>query len=454
MGFLTGQACRNTGYSNWSTIWDNERLGGGIIKMKFLAQIILIAGILSLLVGKGVLADQSLQAKIDAAPKGSTIKLTAGVYQESIHLNKPIKLISEKGAIFKNCSSKPIITIKTNNVTIRGITVDNCSKAPAIYISGNDNKIENLTVYSTGIGLKLENANYSLFKNIHVSGHDKENGFDLYHSAHNQFYKNTLDHVQDGFYMEYSDNNNYLQNTISHSRYGIHVMFSDSITLENNLSKQNYSGAMVMGSSNSLVQGNKLIDNNQNVNALGLFLYDVHQSLVKDNQISNNRLGLFVDSTSGTDIQHNQLVSNFIGAQLIHFQNNHINNNTFIGNISEIQASGGTKNNIEKNYWDGALTLDTDGNGLSNIPYKADPYFLNLINDFPSYQIFFQDPGILLLQKMLKSPSYLIVTDKEPLIRNPLKANEHMEPQTFSWMMSLIMIFCSLFIMYIGRNKR
>lgn len=424
--------------------------------MKFLAQIILIAGILSSLLGKEVSAAQSLQAKIDAAPKGSTITLKAGVYQESILLNKSIKLIGEKGVIFKGCSSQPIITIKNSNVTVSGITVENCNKdkAPAIYISGNHNKIENLSVYSPSIGLELENASYSLFKDIHVSGQGKENGFDLWQSSHNTFYKNTVNHVQDGFYMENSDSNTYSQNMISMSRYGIHVMFSNNITIENNISKQNYSGAMIMSSSNSLVQGNKLLDNNQNVNSLGLLLYDVHQSLVRNNQITNNRVGLLVDSTSRTIIQNNQLISNFIGAQLSNFQSNTINNNAFIGNLSEIEASGGANNNIQKNYWDAALTLDTDGDGFSNIPYSADPYFLNLINEYPPYQMFFQDPGLLLLQKMLKSPENVLVKDTEPLMKSPFMIQQKTAHQTNAWIISLLMVFTSLSMMYIGRQKR
>jgi nitrous oxidase accessory protein len=426
--------------------------------MKILAQIILFLGILSLLGGLNVSANQSLQAKIDATREGGTLKIKKGIYHETVILDKPITFEGESGVIFKVHSAKPAIKITGKNITIKGIKIESFRKtknASAIYINGNNHRVENITIDSENIGIKVENANHTNFHNIKITGFGKGNGFDLWQSTHNTFSKIVLDHVQDGFYLENSNSNSFIQNRINDSRYGIHVMFSNYITIKNNVSTRNYSGAMVMGTWKSVIEHNYFTDNNQNVNSQGLLVYDVHESTIKNNYISQNRVGLYMDNASGNSIQHNKFVSNFVGAQLSNFKNNFLNNNSFIGNVNEIQANDGSNNHIQRNYWDAAMTLDTNGDGISELPYKIDPYFLNITSETPPYQMFFQNPGMLLLQKMLKSPNHLIVTDKEPLMNNALKTYDRTESQqTNSWIMSLLMIFCSLFIIYLGRKKR
>ncbi len=111
-----------------------------------------------------------------------------------------------------------------------------------------------------------------------------------------------------------------------------------------------------------------------------------------------------MEDSSGNIIVSNSIMNNFIGTQMNSISNNKVIHNSFINNVNEVQAVHGTHNLIQNNFWDSAWKLDTDGDGKSNLPYRADPYFLNLIEDTPEYQLFFQAPGMLLLQKMLKSP--------------------------------------------------
>lgn len=426
--------------------------------MKILAQITLFVGILSLLGGLKVSADQSLQVKINATREGGTLKVKTGIYHEPVILDKSITFEGESGVIFKVYSAKPAIKITGKNITVKGIKIESFRKTkntPAIYINGSNHRIENITIDSRNTGIKIENVYHTNFRNIKITGIGKENGLDLWQSSNNKFSKILLDHVQDGFYIENSNSNSFIQNRISDSRYGIHVMFSDHITLKNNVSTRNYSGAMVMGTRKSVIEHNYFTDNNQNVNSQGLLVYNVHESTIKNNHISQNRVGLCMENASGNSIQHNHFVSNFVSAQLSNFKNNYLNDNSFIGNVNEVQANEGSNNHIQKNYWDAAMTLDTDGDGISELPYKIDPYFLNITSETPPYQMFFQNPGMLLLQKMLKSPDHLIVIDKKPLMHATLKVYSHTKSQqTDSWIMSLLMIFLSLFIIYLGRKKR
>lgn len=424
--------------------------------MKVLMKIILVIGIICVFRGEEAAAAGSLQSQINGVPEGGTLRLKKGIYEEAIVIKKPIVIEGEKGVIFKVCSSKPAITITGNKVTLKSIEVVGCQKnssPPALSVSGKNHHLEEITIHSSGQGIKLDNVEKTSFQTIRISGLGKENGFDLWQSDHNTFTDVHIDHVQDGFYMENSPDNMFIQNDIHDSRYGFHVMFSDNITIKRNTSSENFTGAMIMGTNNSVIDENKLIDNNQNVNAQGLLLYDVHDSTINGNRVSNNRVGLYMEDSSGNEINRNVFSSNFIGAQINNIKKNVIEGNTFIANVNEIQANGGSDNRIRNNYWDAALNLDTDGDGKSNLPYRADPYFLTLVNETPSYQLFFQHPGLVLLQKMLKSPEHLLITDEQPLMNNEVKIVQRQSHNAAAWFMSLSMILGSLIIIFYGRKK-
>ncbi len=425
--------------------------------MKTIRRIALLVGIISLLSGKEALAESSLQSKIDFIPEGGTLHLKKGIYRERIVLDKSIHLQGEKGTIFKVCTSKPVITVKGKNVRIQGVKIETCQKKsgnPVILITGKKHHLEDISVKSKRVAVKLDHATQTTLNKMNVTGYEQERGFDLWESNFNSFTGIKIDHAQDGFYMENSHYNIFIGNQISNSRYGLHVMFSDNITIKNNWSKRNFTGAMVMETSGSVIKGNRLTDNNQNVNAQGLLLYDVHNSLVSSNIIAGNRVGMYMEESSENVIKNNQITANFIGAQITKIRNNKIINNTFISNVSEVQAIKGKNNLFKNNYWDAAWKLDTDGDGKSNLPYRADPYFLNLIDETPEYQLFFQDPGMILLQKMLKSPDSKLVTDESPLME--AGGDKKDQPETnkaYAWILSIAMIGGSLLMMMIGRKK-
>ena len=424
--------------------------------MKNSIKILLVLVFVSLFFGKEAWAQNSLQTQINAAPVGGVVKLKAGTYSERIVINKPVVVEAEE-VIIHNCSSKPAITITGKRVTLRGIKLVDClsgKNSAAISISGSGHQLNNISVTSEKIALKLKNVQKSKFENIRIHGQHKENGIDLWQSEQNLFQQCEIKNVQDGIYLENSNHNTLIKNSIEHSRYGVHVMFSDHITLKQNTSTKNVTGAMIMGVKYAEIKENQLIDNQQNVNAQGLLLYDVHHSNIRDNTISHNRLGMYIEDSSSNTIIQNKVEANFIGTQMKKMTKTIMEENAFITNVNVIQATSSRENQIRHNYWDGALTLDTDGNHKSNIAFKADPYFLTLTSETPPYQLFFQHPGLVLLQKMLKSPEEMLVTDQEPLMTSDWQKNVQVKSEKRSvLLLSLLLITGSLFLLYIGRKK-
>lgn len=362
------------------------------------------------------------------------------------------------GTIFKFCSTEPIITISGKNVTLRNIKIVGCSNQESlaeIVVMGTNHLLEDLTINTGKIAIKLEDVEDTHIRKVGITGLSNENGIDLWQSNRNAFENIEINGVQDGFYLENSDNNILFGNTIRDSRYGIHVMFSNKITVKENVSEHNFTGAMIMASNQSIIEENKFTENNKNVNAQGILLYDVHNSEVSKNHISNNRVGMFIEGSSGNKIKNNEFIANFIGTQLLKNKGNVIEGNSYISNVTEIQAKQGTDNYIYRNFWDAAMKLDMDGDGKSNLPYQADPYFLNLTKETPAYQLFFQHPGMVLLQKVLKSPTEMLVTDEEPLMNHQIENNDQQKQGNYpAWFMSLFMISSSLALIFFGRRRR
>ncbi|WP_015863540.1 NosD domain-containing protein [Geobacillus sp. E263] len=403
-------------------------------------------------------AEGNLQSLIDKAPAHGVAKLPSGVYNETIVLSKPVTLEGIGQVTIRSCSKEPVITIHGQHVTLRNINVEQCSNAEdteAIYVTGKGHRLENLHIRTKQFGIKLDQASNTVIEGCSVKGEQKGNGIDLWDSDWNMIHDVRIDKVRDGIYMENSNFNQITQNSIRHSRYGIHIMFSDNVTVKNNVSRDNITGAMVMGTKRTKIEENELIFNNRNVNAQGLLLYDASETEAIRNKISYNRIGVYAENARNNRILANEVRGNFIGIQFKNANANTVSDNTFIGNVNEAQAIKSSENAIVHNYWDASLKLDATGSGVSAIPYRADPFFLTLTNDVPEYQLFFQAPGMIVLQKLLKSPDNEVMTDDAPLMKPVVYDGRINAPsKMLLGAVSASMFVGSMSLFIIGRKRR
>ncbi|MFK4293067.1 nitrous oxidase accessory protein [Bacillus sp. RC240] len=370
--------------------------------------------------GVSIHAESTLQSKIDAASPYETITLENRAYNETIKISKPLTIQGDKNTKIISCGKDPVITINKENIILKDLKIEQCNDntdQPAIFVEGDKHYISGLEVHTSYIGIKLENARDIKIENSMIVGQRRANGIDLWQSNRNLIENIKIQNARDGIYLEQSDNNTIKANTIWQSRYGIHLMYSDRTVVEKNISKENTTGAMIMGTKETSVVGNRFIYNKSNVHAQGLLLYDATKTKVLQNEIANNRVGVYVEKADHNTIIDNSISNNFIGLQFKDASANEFTQNVMMGNVNESQATQSRENNIYNNYWDASLKVDADGSGTSNIPYKADAYFLLLTQDIPEYQLFFQSPGMRILQSFIKIPDQSLLLDKEPSMR-------------------------------------
>jgi nitrous oxidase accessory protein len=408
---------------------------------------------------RSVSAEISLQALIDNANAGETVELPSGTYTESIVINKAITVMGNGKVIILSDGADPAVTIKGKGATLKNIEIKNTSGEFALLVTGSNHSIRDCLVNTNAIGIRLEEARKIEIRDVMVIGlpgaKEVGNGIDLFQSKENVIADNTIKDLRDGIYVEYSDENEVTGNHVSQSRYGLHFMFTEDNIVKNNTFTNNHTGSMIMGSYNELYSNNSLLENRKNVNSQGLFLYDVHDSLIQNNEIKDNRIGIMIDNSFTNRIKHNNVQGNALGIIFKQSTDNDITENDFKINATTILTYGDNskQNNLFKNYWDSQMGLDASGDGFSDLEVVADPYFMEITDKNSAFQLLFQSPGMMLMEKLFKSDEKTLVKDSLPAMKPNIQQGQASTLNTGIMYISILFILSSIIFYLMGRKK-
>jgi len=259
----------------------------------------------------------SLQAMIDKAQPNSTINIKKGVHKGAITINKPLKVICEKGAIIDGEAKDDVVTIKnTKNVILQGCILQNSGTHGWKMDSGiklikvKDSVIKNNKIVNCLYGIVAKTA-----KKIKIIGNEisSKKGY-------------TEGAMGDAIRLWWSPDNLIKSNYIHNSR-DITSMFSKGVVFENNRVENSHIGTMIVNSNKNKIIGFK----------------------GKDNEVS-----ILINSANGTTIKDFNVKGNnkyrgvvFIEASDTHISNGLIENCTkgLVINLSPVKAN-------TKNYFD------------------------------------------------------------------------------------------------------
>lgn len=407
-------------------------------------------GLLALLflVGTGgyaVAADgtEQLQLMIDQAKPGESVSLPAGVYPGPIVISKPMELRGNGDALIVNESEETALHIKAEDVTVAGVEiVDRAMKeTPSVLIEGDRANLSGLVIRTSSIGIQIAGADDGQIANTTISGAEaeseqrsprrsqKRNGIDLFNAHGYRITGNSVTGMFDGIYAESSDNVWIADNEVADSRYGIHTMYARKPTVVNNRGYNNVTGAMMMGIEHAVIQDNLFAKQSENVHSQGLLLYDVRSSTVRNNRLEDNRVGIYMELSRDNVLESNDIRRNFVGIQLKNTEQNQISHNQFIMNVIPAEAAESENNTVRSNYWDSFDGIDADGNGTSEIAFAVNPFYQRLTKEIPPFQLFFQAPGMQLLEGIMSADRSAWTTDTAPLMSSPLgQGNEGAAP--------------------------
>jgi nitrous oxidase accessory protein len=105
-----------------------------------------------------------LQNAINTAPIGSVIKLSDGIYQGNIYINKPLTIIgNSKNVIIKGNNKNSVITITSSNVVLKNLTIiDSGSRLETLDSGVKISKSNNINI----INCKIKNTLYGIIIDI------------------------------------------------------------------------------------------------------------------------------------------------------------------------------------------------------------------------------------------------------------------------------------------------
>jgi parallel beta-helix repeat protein len=284
-----------------------------------------------------------IQDAVDSANPGDTIFVFDGIYNETLIINKPIKLIGSG-------SNNTIITSKIVDELYQSIiflTVDNC------IISGFT--INNTSPQAEVIGIRIKSSNNTVVNNI-----IKNVTYGIYF----------LNDLRD----EIITKNIISNNKIFYCDFGIFV-FSEAShnTIMNNKILHNREGIDLYRATNNTISRNNVSLNN----IYGIFItLESNSNNVSWNVITSNRYGIRFKGVINNEIFANRIVDNEIGLySCCEAENNVLYYNSLIRN--KVQANDPQTNFWNKgsigNYWDDYTKKNPDAKQLGiywDIPYN------------------------------------------------------------------------------------
>ena len=381
-----------------------------------------------------------LQTAIDNAKDGAILKLSAGVYEGNIVINKPISIIGkEDGVIIKGDGKGTVVKILSSYVTFKNLTVTNSGQRHDLLDTGilikevKHVEVSGNRVVDCLFGIDMQIVNNSIVTNNYIQSFDTDlglrgDGLRVWYSNDNIVSNNELYKSRD-MVVWYSHGNKIENNKGSFGRYSLHFMHAGKNIVRGNVYEMNSVGIFFMFSRDSIIENNT-IKSSLGTTGMGIGLKEVDDFIIRNNTIIYNARGFYIDRSpyepgSSNLIEGNNILYN---TEAIRLHSTNINNqilkNKFLGNIEDVvndtPGSKTHKNNFEGNYWDNYQGFDKNSDDIGDTSHKIYQYADKLWLYNPSVKYFYGSPVISLLNFLAKlapfSEPMFILEDKKPAI--------------------------------------
>ncbi len=307
--------------------------------------------------------NSNLQAAIDAASSGDTIRVAPGVY-DNIEITKSLTLVGD-GAVINGDERNACVRVLADGVSISGFVVRNGFYGISLDTVKNCRIYKNTVIYCAqpGIMLKFSNNNIVEGNNASFNGLGGEGWY--------------------GIYLTNSNGNEIIGNAAyGNGAYGINLFPScNNNTVRGNILQGNMYGLyMFTDCSKNLIQSNTMT---KNTNSGMDIRFNCHDNLILNNTIDNNVVAgiTFMEKSGNNTIRGNTISGNErYGIQIQSDSNdNTINNNTISQSQTGIFLDANGNRIYSNNIMDNVVQAEDRGENTWNAAY---PVGGNLWNDY------------------------------------------------------------------------
>lgn len=383
------------------------------------------------------LANQPLQAWLDTALPGTTLRLPPGKYRGPAIINKPLTVEGNGKVVVDAGGRGTVLTIKADRVTIRGLTLRGSGDSHdtidgAIMAEGKELLIENNVLEDVLFGISLHKTTDSIVRGNRIRSRpvdsaERGDGMRLWYSTGNRIENNDIAQMRD-LTVSNSPRNRFTGNTIHDSRRAFNFLFSHRSIVEGNLLDKNSTGVISLNSEGMVIRNNRIL-HAMDASGAGIALKETSAALIYGNEIVHCAHGIMADSPMDPINRivfiNNIIAHNVTGIYFYGAKGGHIAiNNTFKSNLWPVTiiGDGDPMNDFWwGNSWDNYEGFDLDGDGLGDKPHELYAWADRIWMDTPSATFFRSTPVLELLDFLerlapFSSPS-LILRDTAPRLR-------------------------------------
>ncbi len=387
----------------------------------------------------------SIKKALELTEDNDTILIKKGIYKEgNIVVKKSVKIIGENYPVIDGEKKYEVITVKANNVLIKGLTIQNSGKSDIEDIAGvkffrtKNCRIEKCILKNNFWAIYFAASKNGVVKDNKIYGPAKlsylksafgttietnfGNGIHLWHCKNMLVEGNYVRNHRDGIYFEFVKNSTIVNNISEENlRYGLHFMFSHRDNYINNIFRRNGAGVAVMYTKYVYMANNRF-EYNWGGDSYGLLLKEIYDSYLYHNVFYKNTTGIFSDNTNRTVIEENDFIENGWAIRIWgNSQDNIIKHNNFISNTFNIATNSfQNPNKYEENYWSDYKGYDLNHDGIGDVPYRPVSLFGYLTENYPQSIILSRSFFVYLLDLTERMFPMLIpseLVDKKPLMR-------------------------------------
>lgn len=377
---------------------------------------------------------QSIQAALDVAGRGDTLRVLAGVYREgNLIVKKPMTLIGVDYPVLDGENKYEIITLAAPDVQIDGLRFINTGTGSINDIAAikalNSKRltIRNCRFENTFFGIYLANSAHCLIEGNVLranaeSEHQIGNGIHAWKCDSLVIRNNQVSGHRDGIYFEFVTNSLIEGNSSQgNMRYGLHFMFSHNDEYRANTFQNNGAGVAVMYTVGVKMIGNKF-ENNWGPSSYGLLLKDIRDSYIKGNLFYQNTVGAYLEGSSRCVFSDNTFDENGWAVKIqANCDGNSFSKNNFVSNTFDMATNGTlVLNSLAGNYWDKYEGYDLDKDGVGDVPFHPVSLYSMVVEKMPSSVMLWRSFLVYLLdrtEKVVPSITPEALKDEKPAIR-------------------------------------
>ena len=384
-------------------------------------------------------AGADLQAAIDQAQAGDTLRLAAGDYQGKIIINKPLTLEGgdKRDAIIQGDRTGRTITVAAPNVTIKHITVTKSGMslpnmdagifldkaADAVHIVENNILDNSVGVYLWGAPNAVVERN-TIIGNQELRENERGNGVTVWNAPNSKVIYNDISHGRDGIFSNASNFNTFSHNHFHDLRYGVHYMYTNDSQIEGNIVSNSKIGYAIMFSTNIKLRDNVSYNNIDQ----GIMLNYANDSIIDGNAVEKSPKCVYLYNANNNQFTRNHFEGCEIG---IHFsgaaEGNTIRENAFVNNHIQIKYVGTrfvdwAEGQKYGNYWSDNSAFDLDGDGIADTAYKPNGITDQILWRAPAARLLMNSPAVSIVKWAQKEFPAIMpggMTDSRPLMVMP-----------------------------------